>query len=61
MKLFSLSSYSIEMGEMPLVETAANIFREIIYNYRESLMAGIIVAGWDNRKGGQVRDFFILF
>ncbi|CAH0390654.1 unnamed protein product [Bemisia tabaci] len=51
---YHLGFHSIEMGEMPLVETAANIFREIIYNYRESLMAGIIVAGWDNRKGGQV-------
>jgi len=38
----------------PLVETAANIFREICYNYRDSLMAGILVAGWDKQKGGQV-------
>lgn len=38
----------------PLVETAANVFRELCYNYRDSLMAGILVAGWDSRKGGQV-------
>lgn len=38
----------------PLVETAANVFREICYNYRDSLMAGILVAGWDKQKGGQV-------
>jgi hypothetical protein len=36
------------------VETAANVFRELCYNYRDSLSAGIIIAGWDKRKGGQV-------
>lgn len=45
---------SIELGEPPLVETAANVFRELCYNYRDSLSAGVIIAGWDKRKGGQV-------
>lgn len=44
----------MELGIEPLVETAANVFRELCYNYRDSLMAGILVAGWDSRKGGQV-------
>lgn len=44
----------MELGTQPLVETAANVFREICYNYRDSLMAGILVAGWDKQKGGQV-------
>lgn len=44
----------MELGTQPLVETAANVFREMCYNYRDSLMAGILVAGWDERKGGQV-------
>jgi 20S proteasome subunit beta 1 len=26
----------------------------LCYDYRETLTAGIIVAGWDKRKGGQV-------
>ena len=51
---YHLDFHSIELGEPPLVETAANIFRELCYNYRDSLSAGIIVAGWDKRKGGQV-------
>lgn len=46
--------YRMELGIEPLVETAANVFRELCYNYRDSLMAGILVAGWDSRKGGQV-------
>ena len=29
-------------------------FQEICYDYRDQLMAGIIVAGWDKEKGGQV-------
>nr|XP_032632642.1 proteasome subunit beta type-6 [Chelonoidis abingdonii] len=45
---------SIELDEPPLVHTAASLFKEMCYRYREDLMAGIIVAGWDRRKGGQV-------
>ncbi|XP_003700780.1 proteasome beta1 subunit [Megachile rotundata] len=51
---YDLNLYKMEVGMEPLVETAANVFRELCYNYRDSLMAGILVAGWDNRKGGQV-------
>uniref|UniRef100_A0A672K822 proteasome endopeptidase complex n=1 Tax=Sinocyclocheilus grahami TaxID=75366 RepID=A0A672K822_SINGR len=47
-------SFSIELDEAPLVQTAASLFREMCYRYREELMAGIIVAGWDPRRGGQV-------
>ena len=39
---------------MPQVAIAANVFRQLCYNYRDQLSAGIIVAGWDKRKGGQV-------
>merc|ERR1712002_1398451 len=44
----------MEMGEQPLVKTAASVFQDLCYNYRDSLSAGIIVAGWDKRLGGQV-------
>lgn len=44
----------MELGEDPLVETGAAVFKELCYNYRDSLMAGILVAGWDKRKGGQI-------
>ncbi|XP_059485499.1 proteasome subunit beta type-6 [Neocloeon triangulifer] len=51
---YHLEFLSLEQGEPPLVETAANIFRQLCYDYRDQLTAGIIVAGWDSRKGGQV-------
>ncbi|KAF7987927.1 hypothetical protein HCN44_003790 [Aphidius gifuensis] len=51
---YHLGFHQMELGTQPLVETAANVFREMCYNYRDSLMAGILVAGWDKRKGGQV-------
>lgn len=44
----------MELGQPPLVETAAALFRELCYNYRDSLTAGILIAGWDRRKGGQI-------
>jgi len=44
----------VQMGELPSVKKAAEIFRSYCYNYRDSLSAGIIVAGWDPKKGGQV-------
>ncbi|KAF6720389.1 Proteasome subunit beta type-6 [Oryzias melastigma] len=51
---YQLGFHSIELDEPPLVETAAHLFRASCYRYREELMAGILVAGWDRRKGGQV-------
>ncbi|XP_076842386.1 proteasome subunit beta type-6-like isoform X2 [Brachyhypopomus gauderio] len=51
---YQLGFHGIELNEPPLVQTAANLFREMCYRYREELMAGIIVAGWDRRRGGQV-------
>ncbi|RXG68958.1 Proteasome subunit beta type-6 [Armadillidium vulgare] len=43
----------IKMGEPVAVQIAANTFKEICYNYRDRLTAGIIVAGWDKMKQGQ--------
>ena len=47
-------SFSLELGETPLVKTAAQLFRKLCYDYRDQLSAGIICAGWDKREGGQV-------
>jgi len=44
----------IESGRPPLVHTAAQKFRSMCYENRDKLTAGIIVAGWDAEKGGQV-------
>lgn len=38
------------------MRTAARLFQQSCYRYREELSAGIIVAGWDPRRGGQVRS-----
>ncbi|KAB0805245.1 hypothetical protein PPYR_02215 [Photinus pyralis] len=51
---YHLNFHQMELGEQPLVEAGAQVFRELCYNYRDSLMAGILVAGWDRKKGGQV-------
>ncbi|XP_076472645.1 proteasome subunit beta type-6-like [Babylonia areolata] len=51
---YHLDFYRMEMGEEPQVETAVNVFRELCYDHRDNLSAGIIVAGWDRRFGGQV-------
>ncbi|XP_011813753.1 PREDICTED: proteasome subunit beta type-6 isoform X3 [Colobus angolensis palliatus] len=32
----------------------SSLFKEMCYRYREDLMAGIIIAGWDPQEGGQV-------
>jgi len=44
----------VQMGELPSVKKAAEIFRSYCYDYRDQLTAGIIVAGWDPKVGGQV-------
>ena len=44
----------IQMNEEPRVKTAAKVFQDMCYSYRDQLSAGIIVAGWDRKQGGQV-------
>ena len=44
----------MELEEPPLVLAAANVVRNITYKYREDLSAHLMVAGWDQHKGGQV-------
>ncbi|KAL9920073.1 proteasome beta1 subunit [Glossina fuscipes fuscipes] len=51
---YSLNYHETRTGEEPLVSEAASEFRNYCYNYRDSLVAGIIVAGWDKKFGGQV-------
>lgn len=43
-----------QTGEEPLVSEAAAEIQNYIYNYRDQLLAGIIIGGWDKRLGGQV-------
>ena len=44
----------MDFGEEPQVKVAANVFRELCYQNRDSVSAGILVAGWDKVNGGQV-------
>merc|ERR1719343_1344428 len=49
-----LNQHAIELGKLPTVNTAANLFKLIANNNKDNLMAGLIVAGYDEKKGGQV-------
>lgn len=51
---YRLNLFQMENNEEPTVHAAANVFRDICYNYRDQLTVGIICAGWDERNGGQV-------
>ncbi|ESN96099.1 hypothetical protein HELRODRAFT_155984 [Helobdella robusta] len=51
---YHLSVHKLEFGGEPLVKTAAKIFQDLCYNYRDQMSAGIICAGWDHIHGGQV-------
>ncbi|XP_011800237.1 PREDICTED: proteasome subunit beta type-9 [Colobus angolensis palliatus] len=54
MAAYQLELHGIELEEPPLVLAAANVVRNITYKYREDLSAHLMVAGWDQREGGQV-------
>jgi 20S proteasome subunit beta 1 len=51
---YYLDLHSIEIDSLPSVKTAATLFRDLVYNNKDRLMASIICAGWDAEKGGQV-------
>jgi len=46
--------HGVELGKLPYVKTAAKLFHKILYQNKDSLLAGIIVAGWDPYEGAQV-------
>ena len=51
---YYLEAHTIELGQEPLVKTAASLFQELCYTNKDRLLAGIIVGGWDKHSGGQV-------
>ncbi|KAF1824200.1 proteasome core particle subunit beta 1 [Dissoconium aciculare CBS 342.82] len=51
---YHLGMYGITNDEPPTTQTAAALFQELCYENKDSLSAGIIIAGWDKRHGGQV-------
>lgn len=48
------SMFNIQHEEQPTVGMISHMFSELIYGNKDRLSAGIIVAGWDKRKGGEV-------
>ncbi|CAK7246024.1 MAG: Proteasome subunit beta type-1 [Sporothrix thermara] len=50
---YQLNLYAMMNGQ-PTTQTAASIFQEICYANKDALSAGLIIAGWDARYGGQV-------
>ncbi|KAI8822633.1 nucleophile aminohydrolase [Fimicolochytrium jonesii] len=51
---YHLQLYAVQEGERPPVRVAANLFREMCYQNKDNLSAGIIVAGWDQYEGPSV-------
>merc|ERR1719343_1672548 len=49
-----LGQHAVELGKLPTVNTAANLFKLIAYQNKDNLLAGLIVAGFDEKLGGQV-------
>merc|ERR550537_1682400 len=44
-----LGQHAVELGKLPTVNTAANLFKMIAYNNKDNLSAGLIIGGWDEK------------
>lgn len=51
---YHLQLYSVMQEQPPPTAVAAHLFQELIYQNKDRLTAGIIVAGWDKQHGGRV-------
>ncbi|KAF8252785.1 proteasome-domain-containing protein, partial [Wilcoxina mikolae CBS 423.85] len=51
---YHLQMYNVQNAQPPTTQIAAALFQEICYSNKDQLSAGIIIAGWDKRKGGEV-------
>lgn len=43
------------------VYRSAQLFRNFLFDYRDQLNASVIVSGWDEQEGGQVKNFNYIF
>jgi 20S proteasome subunit beta 1 len=51
---YYLDMHGLELGELPLVKSAAAMVQSFCYNNKDALQAAMICAGWDQHEGGQV-------
>ncbi|CAG8455072.1 13365_t:CDS:10 [Ambispora gerdemannii] len=51
---YYLQMFTVHHGEVPTVSVAGSLFQELCYTNKDSLSAGIIIAGWDKYHGGTV-------
>ncbi|BFZ56689.1 Proteasome subunit beta type-1 [Savitreella phatthalungensis] len=51
---YYLQMYEAQNGAPPTVRVAANLAAEMCYSNKDNLSAGLIVAGWDAKSGGEV-------
>eukprot|EP00529_Nitzschia_sp_RCC80_P032723 CAMPEP_0113487682 /NCGR_PEP_ID=MMETSP0014_2-20120614/25631_1 /TAXON_ID=2857 /ORGANISM="Nitzschia sp." /LENGTH=230 /DNA_ID=CAMNT_0000381379 /DNA_START=409 /DNA_END=1101 /DNA_ORIENTATION=+ /assembly_acc=CAM_ASM_000159 len=52
--MYFLNQWSLDTGRQPTVKVAAHLMRRLIYNNKDQLMAGVIIAGWDPVDGGSI-------
>lgn len=53
---YYLNIHGTELGELPGVGTAAHMMRDLIYQNKDRLCAGMICGGWDPKDGGSVYE-----
>ncbi|KAI5819538.1 nucleophile aminohydrolase [Pyronema omphalodes] len=51
---YHLQMYNVQNQQPATTRIAASLFQDICYANKDALSAGIIIAGWDKRKGGEV-------
>ncbi|KAK9474413.1 nucleophile aminohydrolase [Dipodascopsis tothii] len=51
---YYLQMYTVQNAQPPPTKVAAALFQELCYTNKDNLTAGIIVAGYDERSGGEV-------
>ncbi|KAL0031270.1 hypothetical protein WJX77_012390 [Trebouxia sp. C0004] len=52
--LYFLAQHRLELDQDVGVKTAAQLAKNMVYQNKEMLQAGLIVAGWDKEEGGSV-------
>ncbi|KJH52774.1 peptidase, T1 family [Dictyocaulus viviparus] len=51
---YHIEAYSMLEQEPVTIYRSAQIFRKFLYNYRDQLSASVLIAGWDQKCGGQL-------
>ncbi len=54
---YSLGVHQVELDQAPRVKTAARLYQQMMYDYKDSLSASLLLGGYDNQDSNSTPPY----